>query len=295
MALPVLELKSVEQTAATYYFRTAPSDIGWALCTVNDRTGELLIVSDWGNWAHLWNPRHLGSASLTHFIGERDSVDYIVQKLLGRRGSEAFCPDETTKHLRRQLVKRRLEDGRLLADSGGELKRRTMGGRGHWFLKAYEARELWGDLGSLAADIGPSTDENSDALQSLYLERLYHLNHYQVLGDDLYEDAQHVETGVSKILRGTILPALRDACLARTKIDPILCARGAEFAAKRAAERAAPIVGDKAERVIDDPDQIIATASPTLLDSRCPRGCFCVHDPRCPGAANPVEQPAGVS
>ena len=264
---PVLELTGVEVQATTYRFRTTER-FGWAICTVNDVTGELLIVSDWGNWAHRWNPspNQLGAASLTHFIGDRHAYDYIAMKLLGRRGAVRFSAEETTKKLRHDLAVLRLEDGRCLADASTEWKRATMvGTRGRKFIKAYEARELWDALGELASDIGPG---DSASAETLYVERLLNLNHHEVLGQDLYEDMQHVPSPDYKILVGSILPALASACLERTWTDPHLVELTAAFAAMRAAERARPIVGEHAERfIIDDPnatpDQIIATAEST--------------------------------
>jgi hypothetical protein len=103
------------QAAITYSFRAAAGNFGWACCTVNDATGELLITSDWGNWSHRWDPRPscLGAPNLTAFIGTRGDVDYLARKLqregrAGRRWSAAA----TATELRRRLCERRLEHGR---------------------------------------------------------------------------------------------------------------------------------------------------------------------------------------
>ena len=87
---PKLELTGTS-VAVAFHFRVNKPLGGWAICTVNDRTGELVVQSDWGNWAHRWNTDHIGRPSLTHFIAERDPYhdhagDYLAAKLLGRSG-----------------------------------------------------------------------------------------------------------------------------------------------------------------------------------------------------------------
>lgn len=77
------ELKhSGTSSAITFHFRVADpkKHMGWALCTVNETTGELSVCSDWGNWTYLWG--HSGMpqssysfgqrATLLEFIGERE-------------------------------------------------------------------------------------------------------------------------------------------------------------------------------------------------------------------------------
>lgn len=52
---PTLTLVST-QAAVTFSFRATGGASGWANCTVNNATGELLITSDWGDWCHRWDP-----------------------------------------------------------------------------------------------------------------------------------------------------------------------------------------------------------------------------------------------
>src|SRR4051812_21467530 len=117
-AVPKLVLTSAKAASITYSFVTEgdPGDFrSWALCTVNDQTGELIITSDWGNWLHRWHasPEALGAPTLTAFIGDRTEVDYLARKLQGgSRGGERFSAERTAGALRRMLCERRLRDGR---------------------------------------------------------------------------------------------------------------------------------------------------------------------------------------
>jgi hypothetical protein len=168
-------------TAVSYTFRA--EHFGWACCTVNESTGELAITSDWGNWAHRWNPRHLGSPSLHAFLGE-GSLDYIANKLMPLGDRREFDPHETSKYIRARVLERR---------------RSRM-------IDEYEARGYWDALGSLA-DVDSS---------ELYLERL----HQASCGDlcdrlDLsepWEMLQHRESYEYRALMAIVLPPLCAVC-----------------------------------------------------------------------------------
>lgn len=115
-------LRSVSSAATTYSFSTGGDGWhSWALCTVNDRTGELLITGDHGNWAYQWSPKpeHLGAPSLTAFIGDRNGVDYIADKLQGRRGGSRFSAEATAKELQRELIEQRLQSARCVYTKRG--------------------------------------------------------------------------------------------------------------------------------------------------------------------------------
>jgi hypothetical protein len=111
-------LTKVTTGGVTYHLRPAADDHRgeWALATVNDETGELVILSDWGNWAFRWNTLHLGRPSLTHFIADRDPghCEYLADKLSTREEREVFDVDETVLHMKRALLAARLAWGREL-------------------------------------------------------------------------------------------------------------------------------------------------------------------------------------
>jgi hypothetical protein len=91
-------------TATAYHFRGRG---GWAICTVNDATGELLIVSDWTDGCGFrWHTAHLGCPTLTEFLAHDRGghYDYLV--------GERFSADETVKAMRERVLHLR-RDGEL--------------------------------------------------------------------------------------------------------------------------------------------------------------------------------------
>lgn len=245
-------LTSVSSTATTYEFR-ASEGCGWALCTINDKTGELTIVSDYGNWSYLWNPRYLATASLTHFIAQRGpgDLDYLVGKLLGRRGCQRFSAEATTKHLQALLAKQRFADGQeynqRLRNYGDERDQEIAVRNGflekasnaRYYLTAIGARELWDQISDLE-DHG-----NMDGAATHYCERFSQLDNHELVTEQVWEELQHVESHESKALHGLILPALREACIAQIALDAYVqlldeyTTKTADRYAKEEAERAA--------------------------------------------------------
>jgi len=190
------------QTAVTYSFRAAPGEFGWACCTVNDATGELLITSDWGNWSHRWSadPRNLGAPTLTAFIGGRGDVDYLARKLqLEGRAGQRFSAEKTAAALRRQLCERRLEDGREQLE--GRLEPLP-------YLTREIARRIWDELGELADEVGCSSD--------LFYERIDRIEGLaDYVTDEPWNYAMTEQTPEDRALRDVVLPALIEACRAR--------------------------------------------------------------------------------
>lgn len=171
--------------ATTYRFEVPSPLGGWALCTVNDSTGELSIQSDWENWAHRWNPAHLGAASLTAFIA-RGSNQYLADKLAKTRMQrQQFDPQATVRALRSRLALERLDAG-----------------RGDGKLSARQAREIWNDLWGLKDCDGPE----------LFVERFFDIEGHGWVSDAPWEHLVWVETYAYQVLLKGILPALVAAC-----------------------------------------------------------------------------------
>jgi hypothetical protein len=232
---PTLLLVST-QTAVTYAFRATGGDFGWASCTINDATGELLITSDWGNWSHRWDPRPscLGAPSLTVFIGTRSDGDYLARKLQRDRGSgQRWSPVATATALRRQLCRQRLEDGRdqlqnrLETDDERTMRPGFYDDEGlplfsyrhvdapTWYdphrrerlpyLTRDAARQLWAAIGCTANDIRNNAD--------LFYERVLQIDSFaDYVTEEPWEYGETEQTLEDRILRESVLPALITAC-----------------------------------------------------------------------------------
>jgi hypothetical protein len=230
-----LALISVRAVATTYSFQTTKEGFrSWALCTVNDRTGELLITSDWGSWSHRWDarPDSLGAPSLTAFIGDRGDVDYLARKLQreGRAG-RVFSAPTTARALRERLCERRLEDGRCQLEN--RLDPEDMPGArcytedglpiyshrhvSRWmgseqgrlpYLTREEARRLWEEVGDLADELG-----KGEQAAALFYERLPSIEGFSdYVTEEPWEYGQTEQTPEDRALRDIILPALIAAC-----------------------------------------------------------------------------------
>jgi len=211
MSDPKLQHVGTFTGARTYHFRSAQALGGWALCTVNDQTGELLIVSDWGNWSHLWNPKHLGSPSLTHFIADRQGYDYLANKLM-RRSAWVLDADATVKKWRGRLVEARLREGRLHARTPTSLRDtrylHPLGDRK--MLTANLAREIWDNLGSLL-------DDERD--ESIFIEHTMRIDGIGWVSEEPWEETEHRYSHEYRVLVDFILPALSKACGETTRVQ----------------------------------------------------------------------------
>lgn len=243
-SIPKLVLKSAKAAAITYSFETEGEGLkSWALCTVNDQTGELLITSDWGSWSHRWHasPEALGAPTLTAFIGDRGDVDYLARKLQNEgRSGVRFSAQKTAHVLNRLLCAQRLKDGREQLKNClepedfdcGRLPNHYMSSYTEaglplfsyrtvlvptWqdstrterlpYLTAEKARELWDEIEELADEYDRSSNE--------FYERLIGTSGFtDYVTEEPWMHGQIEQTFEDKALRDIVLPALIEACKA---------------------------------------------------------------------------------
>lgn len=221
------------RTAITYVFEAPAGTRGWASCTVNDTTGELLITSAWGDWVHRWDPRPscLGAPSLTAFIGTRSNVDYLARKLQreGRNGRR-WSATATATALQRQLSRRRLGDGREQLERP---RQHEEGAEGSWlydaaglpefshryvhaprwndpdhqerlpYLTRGTARRLWNAIQRLTDHTSPD----------LFYDRLLQIDGFtDYVTEEPWEYGTTEQTVEDRVLREIVLPALIKAC-----------------------------------------------------------------------------------
>lgn len=207
-----LRLISSIVSARTYGFSAVTDDgkhtLGWAYATVNDRTGELVITSDWGNFSHIWSPdpKHLGAADLTEFIGRMSDPHYIVDKLLGKSDGREFSAEKTTERLIEDLKEIRRDHierwGRKPAlDAAGRVQ---FSYPHRYYLTHERFEELCEELREIE-DTG-----TGEAACAVYLERIPQGVHDFL--SDIWERCATEETWTSKHLRSFIVPAVIAAC-----------------------------------------------------------------------------------
>lgn len=239
-------------SAVTYQFHTlGPGFRSWALCTVNDATGELLITSDWGNWSYRWDPspRSLGAQTLTAFIGNRGDVDYLARKLQreGHAG-RSFSAEKTATELRQRLCEVRLAHGREQIEGKLEPEDYDCGRLPNHLMDRYTevgmpifsdrlvpaptwrdedrkerlrylepdvARRIWVAIGDLADDVRGC---NGD----LFYERAQKIDGFSdYVTEEPWEYGETEQTPEDRALREIVLPALIEACRARASTDEI--------------------------------------------------------------------------
>lgn len=214
------ELAKISSAAVTYHLRPVGAR-GWVLATVNDETGELSIKSDWGSWSYRWNVCHLGAPTLTKFIANCASCDYLADKLTSREERTCFDVDATIKVMRAIVCARRLEQGRewnayyqdedpkdrwnLAGDAPAwaETKRVWCCGRAEqWPLTRSLARELFDDVGAL---------RNADTADSV-VSAFQRIDGSEWITDEPWEHLKYVPSRAYVQLFHGILPAVVAAC-----------------------------------------------------------------------------------
>lgn len=189
-----------EHSAVTYRFK-AKEDFGWANATVDEAAASLQLNTDWGDWTYRWNYKALGDPSLHAFIGNAH-YDYLANKLLGgSKGATRFSAEKTANNLKKLLLERRLEDGRVenivgrLSDYGKAAP--------NFPVDRYTARGLWDDIDQAGRDMGTNADAFFLSLPDTVFQ---HITDYPY---DCYE----TETSPEYVwLCEIILPPLAEVC-----------------------------------------------------------------------------------
>jgi hypothetical protein len=108
MPQPALTVKDQSISTATAY-RFVFSEMGWAIFTVNDETGEFQITSDWGNYSYRWMVGQQGknldgtNKTLTEFLALQVSPQYVLTKM-SSEGFKALDRDMDSKATRKQVL-----------------------------------------------------------------------------------------------------------------------------------------------------------------------------------------------
>ena len=195
-------IRATVRTATAYHFNFKPH--GWAIFTINDGTGELSVQSDWGNFAYRWSadPAHLGHPTLTDFLRDRASTDYLTDKLTYDNRAKLKEVDEEASlaDIRGLIVKLRRERGDLES-------REYSAYHGEFRTDLHEvdkqlARSLWDEADSFLRNL-PGRDMH-DAIgdQSFEFRAL--------LGEEPWYHLHYRDSRCVEVLRDVLLPALID-------------------------------------------------------------------------------------
>ena len=120
--MPSLKVKSLDVGQTDYYHFTFDEPFGWAIFTINNKTGEFSIQSDWGNWSYRWGISNLGEEAQAHekplayFLSDRTEAGYIVNKFsYNRKDYEEFDGEETQEAIKKDIIRNR-RDGEIDAE-----------------------------------------------------------------------------------------------------------------------------------------------------------------------------------
>lgn len=209
--LPVMR-RSSTTSAIAFTFR-ANERSGWAICTVNNRTGELAIQSDWGSWTYRWGG-HFGERPdgtkkmLTEFISgcdeiwtDRDGVkrygSYLADKLTA--GKPHNDPEGRTTFDLRATVR---HFGESLRDARRD--------------KSIDRITHIRIADELADTLRDTECENPEG----FLRAWYAIEDHEDVCSDAWEMTCYSETFSYRVLRDSIIPALSIACREST-VRPI--------------------------------------------------------------------------
>ena len=237
-----LALTGVSTAGVTYHFRPMiAGELGWALATVNDATGELTIQSDWGDFTYRW---HVGSnlgtvgdrnRTLTEFIADREPhwpghCEYLADKLTARSDRSHFDSYKTVDAMQRDLAQKRLAWGRDMIDYFRDLRAEDpknnrydvghadpptclhrqrvwcLGREEHWPLVRDTARRIFDELDELRGE---------DVVER-FVDGFFKIMGHEFIAEEPWHDSLEYtpSTGYMQLLHG-ILPALVEACFAR--------------------------------------------------------------------------------
>lgn len=136
-----LRAQSVSQ-AVSYRFVFEAE--GWAIFTLNDATGELLITSDWGNYGYRWDA--LGNRTLHQFLAEKGQDQWDCHYIIGK--------------LRNGTNSKNLEDVVDCEKTRAKVSEEIRRARSKRSITAGFARELWEQMERWA-----EADFNHEALE----------------------------------------------------------------------------------------------------------------------------------
>lgn len=231
LPLPVFELASITR-ATTYHLHVNKPLGAFALCTVNDTTGELSVSCDWGRWSYQWSttPANLGAPTLTAFLARCKDPDYVMRKLTSSEERSVFDPEKTVKNMLRTLAEHRLSWARRHRPYGWDCPSYTSDDIDAYALRI-SARDpydtYYGEVCALtrgeARRIANALQELDDCTSAdVFLERYFQIDGYTHVCDEPYNaDVMAFETSRTvRLLVESILPAFFTALRDEPLIAP---------------------------------------------------------------------------
>lgn len=120
----------------------------WAIFYVDEDAAALAIVSDFGNWSHVWGgPRaHRSGKTMLEFLRSA-SPHYIADKLLyGGRTREVANEKKTLSRMRSRVLEwRRARE-----------------------IERDDAREMWDDIAAFAAEIADASGNSATVCHAIH-------------------------------------------------------------------------------------------------------------------------------